>query len=286
MNWYTTKNVDDRNSDELIWIASLSAQCYNSGNATNLLSPVRYIYYWNRTFVALQDPDKSSTLYIDNGITQLVIHTIYPMFAIFVAKRIAVNKMCRYSKTSTCHALVLQYDDGWFQVFPRKATHHSPTWFLAHEHVQTCAPLAVGCLCDLWCFWCYTAKHDLSGSHRIGCTKGRCFGCVFLELNQFFTQHVGLGIVGFRWYSFSQMDVCWSLRCIHYRDKPDFVSFLPSRQGNFLENPMFWGIQWKQNHLYFGGAFGFNEHICIFAFWWMLSTLMYVGCVSLFLLSM
>ena len=154
---------------------------------------------------------------------------------------------------------------------------------------RTCANMCTTrCRMPLW-FVVLLMLHRKAWLIRIASNwlyKGSVLWLCFLELNQFFTQHVGLGIVGFRWYSFSQMDVCWSLRCIHYCDKPDFVSFLPSRQGNFLVNPMFWGIQWKQNHLYFGGAFGFNEHICIFAFWWMLSTLMYVGCVSLFLLSM
>lgn len=211
----TKKDQMARNSDELIWIASLPAQCYNSGNAINLLSPVRYMHYWNRTFVALQDPDESSTLYIDHGITQLVIYIVYPMFAIFVAKRIAVNwcadilrpvpvmlYCCNGSTTPPlehCSTSLFMNDDGWFHFFQERQTITHPCDFWHTNMCNKCAPLAVGCLCALWCFWCYTEKHDLSGSHRIGCTKGRCFGCVFLELKQCFTQHVGLGIVGFRW---------------------------------------------------------------------------------------
>lgn len=148
----TKKDQMARNSDELIWIASLPAQCYNSGNAINLLSPVRYMHYWNRTFVALQDPDESSTLYIDHGITQLVIYIVYPMFAIFVAKRIAVNwcadilrpvpvmlYCCNGSTTPPLWTLFnITLHEWWWMIsfFPGEANHHSPMWFLAHKHVQ------------------------------------------------------------------------------------------------------------------------------------------------------
>ena len=85
LNWYTTKKVDGRNSDELIWIASLSAQCCNSGNATNLLPPVGYSYYRNRPFLW---PSKIPTNPWDYT---FMIYNLYyttyirnPMFVIFV----------------------------------------------------------------------------------------------------------------------------------------------------------------------------------------------------------